>query len=101
MTNAWAGGVVEATVAALVPLADPVRAEPMRRYMKDVAPFLGIATPERREAGEAVNEVEASAIGGGVSRVHRNAFRREPGLAKRRCAPAVFAGFERDFGKIR
>lgn len=34
---------------ALVPLADPARAEPMRAYMKDVAPYLGIATPERRK----------------------------------------------------
>lgn len=41
---------VDATVAALAPLADPARAEPMRRYMKDVAPFLGIGTPERRAA---------------------------------------------------
>ena len=33
---------VDATVAALVPLADPDRAAPMRAYMKDVSPFLGI-----------------------------------------------------------
>ena len=41
---------VDATVAALAPLADPERAGPMAAYMKDVAPFLGIATPERRRA---------------------------------------------------
>jgi 3-methyladenine DNA glycosylase AlkD len=35
---------------ALVPLADPARAEPMRAYMKGVAPYLGIAKPERRKA---------------------------------------------------
>lgn len=35
---------------ALVPLADPARAEPMRAYMKGIAPYLGIATPERRKA---------------------------------------------------
>lgn len=44
---------VDVTVAALEPLADPARAEEMRRYMKDVAPFLGIGTPERRAAQKA------------------------------------------------
>jgi 3-methyladenine DNA glycosylase AlkD len=39
---------VDATRAALVPLGDPAKAEPMARYMKGVAPFLGITTPERR-----------------------------------------------------
>ena len=41
---------VVATLRALAPLADATRAEPMRAYMKDVAPFLGIGTPERRAA---------------------------------------------------
>ncbi len=36
--------------AALVPLADPEAAVAMRSYMKDVAPYLGIATPARRAA---------------------------------------------------
>lgn len=34
--------------------ADPGRAGPMRAYMKDVAPFLGIPTPERRALTRAV-----------------------------------------------
>jgi 3-methyladenine DNA glycosylase AlkD len=34
----------------LGPLADPDRAAAMRAYMKDVAPYLGMATPERRAA---------------------------------------------------
>jgi 3-methyladenine DNA glycosylase AlkD len=46
MTDRW----VEATVDALRPLADPVRAAPMRSYMKDIAPFLGVSTPDRRRA---------------------------------------------------
>jgi len=41
---------VDAAVAALSALADADRAEPMRRYMKDVAPFLGVTTPDRRAA---------------------------------------------------
>ena len=41
---------VRATRAALVPLADPERAAPMVAYMKGVAPFLGVSTPERRAA---------------------------------------------------
>jgi 3-methyladenine DNA glycosylase AlkD len=40
----------EATVGALAPLADPAYAAPMAAYMKQVAPFLGIKTPERRAA---------------------------------------------------
>ena len=41
---------VAATRDTLTPLADPERAAPMRAYMKDVAPFLGIGTPQRRSA---------------------------------------------------
>lgn len=44
---------VRATQAALEPLANPDRAPGMRAYMKDVAPFLGIPTPERRAAQQA------------------------------------------------
>lgn len=46
LADAW----VAAAHDALVPLADPERAVPMRAYMKDVAPFLGISTPQRRSA---------------------------------------------------
>ena len=45
-TSVW----VEATVRALQPLADPARAAPMATYMKGIAPFLGIGTPDRRKA---------------------------------------------------
>lgn len=44
--DAW----VDATVDALTPLADAERAAPMSAYMKGIAPFLGIGTPERRAA---------------------------------------------------
>ncbi|MEU7600677.1 DNA alkylation repair protein [Streptomyces sp. NPDC040724] len=37
-----------------VPAADPGRAAAMTAYMKDVAPFLGIPTPLRRELSKAV-----------------------------------------------
>lgn len=37
-------------VSALAPLADAARAPAMRAYMRDQFPFLGIATPVRREA---------------------------------------------------
>ena len=44
------GAWVDATVAALAPLACAPDAAAMQRYMKDVAPFLGIRTPDRRRA---------------------------------------------------
>lgn len=45
---------VHATRAALEPLAVPEDAEGMRRYMKDVSPFLGVkATPRRQAQREA------------------------------------------------
>ncbi|MFC9843044.1 DNA alkylation repair protein [Streptomyces sp. NPDC060223] len=34
--------------------ADPQRAESMRSYMKDIAPFLGLTTPERRALSRTV-----------------------------------------------
>jgi 3-methyladenine DNA glycosylase AlkD len=43
-------GYVESTVAALAPLADPTRAAAMQAYMKEVAPFLGVGSPQRRAA---------------------------------------------------
>jgi 3-methyladenine DNA glycosylase AlkD len=46
----WADDVVVATRAALEPLSDLRAAEGMRAYMKDIAPFLGIKTPQRRAA---------------------------------------------------
>ena len=36
--------------AALAAVADPARVRPMQAYMKDIAPFLGVATPQRRAA---------------------------------------------------
>jgi len=50
VTGAPAEAYVDAAVAALEPLADPGKAAPMRRYLKDVAPFLGVTTPDRRAA---------------------------------------------------
>lgn len=44
--SAW----LEATVDALKPLAGTADADAMARYMKGVAPFLGITTPQRRAA---------------------------------------------------
>lgn len=35
---------------ALIAVADPTRVRPMQGYMKDIAPFLGIASPQRRAA---------------------------------------------------
>ena len=35
---------------ALTPLADPVRAAGAQAYMKNISPFLGVATPDRRAA---------------------------------------------------
>ena len=36
--------------AALTAIADPSKAEAMRAYMKDIAPFLGVAASDRRQA---------------------------------------------------
>ncbi|MGW2227899.1 DNA alkylation repair protein [Streptomyces formicae] len=46
--------VVERLVVAYPAAADPVRAARMRAYMKDIAPFLGLASPVRRELSRAV-----------------------------------------------
>lgn len=48
------GSYVDATIAALRPLADAKKAPSMHAYMKGVAPFLGVASPERRAAQRAV-----------------------------------------------
>lgn len=50
MAGTWLAKTVAATRSALVPLRDTERAAAMAAYMKDVAPFLGIAAPERRRA---------------------------------------------------
>lgn len=41
---------VATTIASLRPLACEQRGQTMRRYMKDIAPFLGVPTPDRRRA---------------------------------------------------
>ncbi|MEV5166141.1 DNA alkylation repair protein [Streptomyces werraensis] len=46
--------VLERLVAAYAPAADPVAADAMRAYMKDVAPFLGLKTPVRRALSRTV-----------------------------------------------
>ena len=46
----WPIQVTRRTVEAFSGLGDPVRADGQANYMKHVAPFLGIATPERRVA---------------------------------------------------
>lgn len=45
----WADGVVARVVDALHDAGDPEWAEGAERYMKGVAPFLGIRTPDRRK----------------------------------------------------
>ncbi|MEV5182142.1 DNA alkylation repair protein [Streptomyces werraensis] len=46
--------VLERLVAAYASAADPVAADAMRAYMKDVAPFLGLKTPVRRALSRTV-----------------------------------------------
>ncbi|MGW0818200.1 DNA alkylation repair protein [Streptomyces viridiviolaceus] len=46
--------VLERLTAHYAAAADPERALAMRAYMKDVAPFLGLATPERRALSRSV-----------------------------------------------
>jgi 3-methyladenine DNA glycosylase AlkD len=57
---------VDATQAALTPLACAADATAMTAYMKDVAPFLGVKTPERRNAlkaaWRALPPLDASAV---------------------------------------
>ncbi|MFI9193412.1 DNA alkylation repair protein [Streptomyces californicus] len=49
-----ADAVLTRLVAAYTPAADPVRAQVAAAYMKHVAPFLGIPTPERRALSRTV-----------------------------------------------
>jgi len=46
----WVGAVVARSREALEPLRDPFKAIGARRYMKDIAPFLGVSAPDRRAA---------------------------------------------------
>lgn len=48
--------VLERLTAMYGAAADPARAEPMRAYMKGVAPFLGLTTPVRRALSRTVVE---------------------------------------------
>ncbi|MET8452778.1 DNA alkylation repair protein [Streptomyces sp. NPDC005209] len=52
--SALADTLVERLTGAYSAAADPERAAAMRAYMKDVAPFLGIPTPDRRALSRAV-----------------------------------------------
>ncbi|EPH46784.1 hypothetical protein STRAU_0197 [Streptomyces aurantiacus JA 4570] len=52
--SALADTVVGRLTATYAPAADPVRAADMRAYMKDIAPFLGLASPVRRDLARAV-----------------------------------------------
>ncbi|MEU9478566.1 DNA alkylation repair protein [Streptomyces sp. NPDC048191] len=52
--SALADTVLERVTAVYAAAADPERAGPMRAYMKDVAPFLGIPTPARRALSRTV-----------------------------------------------
>ncbi|GHI09323.1 DNA alkylation repair protein [Streptomyces cellostaticus] len=52
--SALADTVLERLTATYAGAGDPDRAVPMRAYMKDVAPFLGIPTPERRALSRTV-----------------------------------------------
>ncbi|WP_128430576.1 DNA alkylation repair protein [Streptomyces cyaneus] len=51
-----ADSVLERLTAAYAAAADPERAATAQAYMKDVAPFLGIPTPERRALSRTVLE---------------------------------------------
>ncbi|MFD5271416.1 DNA alkylation repair protein [Streptomyces sp. NPDC058335] len=68
--SALADTVLERLTAVYAAAADPARAATMRAYMKDVAPFLGIPTPERRALSRSVlaglprpDEGDCTAIG--------------------------------------
>ncbi|MFF9173565.1 DNA alkylation repair protein [Streptomyces sp. NPDC014793] len=52
--SALADAVLERLTVTYAAAADPERAPVMRAYMKDVAPFLGIPTPDRRALSRTV-----------------------------------------------
>lgn len=53
-TTALADTVMERLTTVYAAAADPERAARMRAYMKDVAPFLGLASPDRRPLSRTV-----------------------------------------------
>jgi 3-methyladenine DNA glycosylase AlkD len=55
-SSGLADTVLERLTATYAAAADPERAAPMRAYMKDVAPFLGLTTPVRRALSRTVLE---------------------------------------------
>lgn len=55
-SSVLADTVLERLTATYAAAADPDRAVSMRAYMKDVAPFLGLATPVRRALSRTVLE---------------------------------------------
>jgi 3-methyladenine DNA glycosylase AlkD len=55
-SSTLADTVLQRLAAVYAPAADPQRAAPMRAYMKDVAPFLGLTTPVRRTLSRTVLE---------------------------------------------
>ncbi|MFI6144358.1 DNA alkylation repair protein [Streptomyces sp. NPDC051109] len=57
--SALADTLMDRLTAAYAAAADPEQARSMGAYMKDVAPFLGIRTPLRRELSKAVTERSA------------------------------------------
>lgn len=52
--SALADTVLERLTATYAQAADPRRAGEMRAYMKDIAPFLGLTTPDRRALSRTV-----------------------------------------------
>ncbi|WP_329388165.1 DNA alkylation repair protein [Streptomyces sp. NBC_01351] len=54
--SALADTLLERLTGTYAQAADPVRADAMAAYMKDVAPFLGIPTPQRRELSKVVTK---------------------------------------------
>ncbi|MFF4322734.1 DNA alkylation repair protein [Streptomyces sp. NPDC001568] len=54
--SALADVLMERLTTVYAAAADPVQAGPMTAYMKDVAPFLGIRTPERRALSRTVTK---------------------------------------------
>ncbi|MCI3278792.1 DNA alkylation repair protein [Streptomyces cylindrosporus] len=55
-SSTLADSVLERLTAVYGAAADPEQAAPMRAYMKDVAPFLGLTTPVRRALSRTVLE---------------------------------------------
>ncbi len=79
--KAVAPPLADAVRAALAPHADASRAGPMQAYMKSAMPFLGIATPLRRQlVGEAARQLpcaDAAALAQAVLHLWRQATHRE------------------------